>query len=93
MYVQFCEHCGKRFITKSKLKKYCTKECVQRVAEIKKEKSGQPCYVCKNACGGCAWSRSFIPVKGWDATPTTIKDSEGDFSSYKIHKCPEFIRG
>lgn len=48
----------------------------------------QPCWTCKKACGGCSWSRSFTPVKGWKAEPSFIP-SNGEFSeTYKIIECP-----
>ena len=93
MYVKSCKCCGKKFVTKSSLKKYCSKDCIRIVAKRREEKRWQLCCTCKNACGGCLWSRYFIPIPGWDAEPTIVKDSEGDFASYKIHKCPEYIRG
>lgn len=32
------------------------------------------CWCCENATNdGCSWSRSFIPVEGWEATPTIIQ--------------------
>lgn len=46
------------------------------------------CWDCKNACGGCRWSDSLIPVKGWKATPTYNKCQ----TSYIVKECPEFIR-
>lgn len=50
----------------------------------------QPCWTCKKACGGCSWSRSFTPVKGWEAVPTHIP-SNGEYAdSYKIIKCPQY---
>lgn len=93
MYVKFCECCGKKIVSKSNLKKYCSKECAKKMAEKREEESWQLCCTCKKACGGCLWSEYFLPVVGWDAEPTIVKDSEGDFASYKIHKCPEYIRG
>lgn len=93
MYVKFCECCGKKFVTKSKLKKYCSRDCLKIMAKRREEENWQPCCTCKNACWGCSWSKYFVPVVGWVAELTTVKDSEGDFSSYKIHKCPEYIRG
>ena len=92
MYVKICECCGNRFFSKSNLKKYCSKVCAREMAQRQKEEDEQPCWRCKKACGGCGWSKCFIPVKGWDATFTIIKDSEGEITSYKIHKCPEFIK-
>ena len=93
MYVKNCECCGKRFISKSNSKKYCSRECKKQMAQEREEDRWQLCCTCKKACGGCLWSKYFLPLIGWDAEPTIIKDSEGDFSSYRIHKCPEYIRG
>ena len=61
---------------------------------------GTLCWHCQNACNsGCSWSRSFKPVKGWEATPTIIKQgtrtkAENPFftKSFFVHKCPEFIK-
>jgi hypothetical protein len=67
------------------------------------------CWCCAKATtGGCSWSAHFIPVKGWEATPTIIKegtllkkDENGKVTrdttqrlshSYKVHSCPEFIK-
>ena len=93
MYVKICECCGKRFLSKSNSKKHCSKECSKEAIKRRRDEDGQICYICKNACGGCSWSANFIPIEGWDAQPTIIKDSEGDFASYEIKGCPEFIRG
>ena len=93
MYERVCECCGKVFLSKSNLKKCCSKECAKEMAKKRQQEKGQLCCICKNACGNCSWSADFIPVEGWDAQPTIIKDSEGDFSSYEIKRCPEFIRG
>jgi len=52
----------------------------------------QPCWTCQNACGGCSWSRSFKPVEGWTAEKTFLQ-SNGEYAeSYKIIKCPEYIK-
>lgn len=56
------------------------------------------CWDCSRACGGCSWSRSFRPVKGWDAVPTKIAshshNGDGEFlrSSYAVISCPLFDR-
>ena len=89
---KICECCGKKFITKSKLKKYCSNICAREMVKRKHDENSQLCWRCKNACGGCRWSRDLKPVDGWVAEPTIVKDSAGDFSSYKIYKCPEFIK-
>ena len=93
MYVRYCEYCGEKFVTKSKLKRFHSKECRKKMALKKEEEGWQPCCTCKNACGGCSWSIDFTPVEGWDAEPTIINDSEGNISSYKINSCPRYIRG
>ena len=61
------------------------------MAKQRREENEQLCWKCKKACGGCSWSDNLTPVDGWDATPTIVKDSMGDFESFKIKKCPEFI--
>ena len=57
----------------------------------------QPCWTCKKACGGCSWSANYIPIPGWVAEPTIIKnslgDGKGDLRSYKIISCPEYKEG
>lgn len=93
MYAKVCGCCGKIFPSKSNLKKYCSQKCRREAVKKRREEDSQPCYLCEKACGGCSWSKHFIPVKGWDATPTIIRDSKGDIHSYKIRKCPHFIRG
>ena len=65
------------------------------------------CWCCANATNdGCSWSAHFIPVKGWEATPTIIKEgthtytsvkdgqmevTERNQQSYNVHSCPQFI--
>ena len=44
------------------------------------------CWGCQN-CTRCSWADG-IPVKGWEATPTILRDCDGDFSSYLVTKCP-----
>lgn len=46
------------------------------------------CWGCQN-CTRCSWADG-IPVKGWEATPTIVRDIGGDFSSYLVTKCPLF---
>ena len=92
MRVTTCEVCGKVFFTKSHSKKYCSKSCQHAASKMRQEENRQLCWRCKNACGGCVWSKEFKPVIGWTAEETIIKDTLGDFQSYRITKCPEFIR-
>lgn len=60
------------------------------------------CWQCANSVPdksgkrGCAWSRRFEPVKGWDAQETRLYggDSSKRFQkSYCVRQCPEFVRG
>lgn len=51
------------------------------------------CWTCKNACGGCSWSRDFIPVEGWNAVKTQYMDCGNVVDSYFIKSCPEYKRG
>jgi len=52
------------------------------------QKIDQPCWKCKNFAGGCCWSRSFEPIKGWLANKIQ-RDNSDDFT-YEIIYCPEF---
>lgn len=47
------------------------------------------CWDCGNACGGCSWSKEFIPVEGWEARP--VKQTCGN-QSYIVFECPQFVR-
>ncbi len=61
------------------------------------------CIYCKNATGGCSWSRSFKPVNGWAAIEKTINYHRGKSKndgknakremSYAVKECPEYRRG
>jgi hypothetical protein len=56
------------------------------------------CWGCANACGNCAWSRSFQPVPGWEAKPTKINNNalryDGRYTpSFLVISCPEFENG
>ena len=93
MNLLICEFCGKVFKSKSKLKKYCSKKCKCTAIRIQREENGQLCWTCKNACGGCSWSSKLIPIKGWSAIPDVIKDDSGDIHTFKILKCPQYIKG
>ena len=61
--------------------------------------NGTICWNCKNACGGCSWSREFKPVEGWTATPRTLyqrksKDNEmTEVIAFSVAECPKFERG
>lgn len=55
------------------------------------------CWLCSNSTNsGCSWSKSFVPVDGWEATPNTqyIEMNKGKFreeQTYHVLKCPEFV--
>ena len=52
------------------------------------------CWDCQNAVYGCSWSKHFVPVEGWDATPTMLyaKDkAHGGVQSYEVHRCPQYV--
>lgn len=89
-----CENvnCGKFFVTKSELRKYCCKKCRAEARAAREEQDGQPCWVCKKGCGRCSWSQSFTPIKGWVAFDVCKKEEDGyERKSYKIIYCPEFV--
>lgn len=92
MHMKICECCGSKYFSKSNLRKYCSKSCAREADRIRREKDSQLCWRCKNACGGCSWSACFTPVNGWNAEATIIKNSTGDTCSYRIKKCPEFVK-
>lgn len=46
------------------------------------------CWTCRNACGGCSWSREFAPVKGWTATATDIPENGEHHASFHVIACP-----
>lgn len=91
--VKKCEHCGKTFPTNRSTQEYCSKKCRIEARRLKSETKGQLCWKCENACAGCSWSKNLIPVVGWDAVRVVVKDSMGDFDTYRIKKCPQFIHG
>lgn len=48
------------------------------------------CAQCKNAVGGCSWSKSFEPIPGWLTEPTKNRDRD---DGLKILWCPQFAEG
>lgn len=50
------------------------------------------CWDCEKATNsGCSWSKSFKPVKGWEAEPKPIKlTATKNIDSYLVIKCPQF---
>ncbi|MBR5874830.1 MAG: hypothetical protein IKY90_08890 [Oscillospiraceae bacterium] len=54
------------------------------------------CWNCKNALGKCSWSKSFTPVKGWNAVRTEINQNgvgSVGVESYLVKDCPLFKEG
>ncbi len=66
----------------------------QNAAEHRKAK-GKPtlCWDCKNATGGCSWSKKLVPVAGWEVIPATVYNSNKTVHSYNVRHCPLFERG
>lgn len=78
------------------LKKYTTyepKECSfprpQRKF-VRGKQLDQLCWYCKNATGGCSWSKNFTPVPGWDAK---YIERASAAPTYSIKDCPLFEEG
>ena len=46
------------------------------------------CWECARAYGLCSWSKFFLPVEGWEATPTQNKRT----TSFRVHSCPLLIK-
>lgn len=92
MAARVCDLCGKTFPTKSNKKRFCSRGCAHIASELKQMENEQLCWRCKKACGGCSWSAEFIPIEGWEAEPTIIKDTCGDIQSFRIKVCPEFTQ-
>ena len=57
-------------------------------------KTGQLCWKCQKACGGCSWSKSFIPIPGWTAQRHDVSmwPQGKEAESYRIYACPEFVK-
>ena len=60
------------------------------------EHSGQPCWSCQNATGGCPWSDRLEPVPGWDAKPVrrptgTSHEKRVIMDTYAIKSCPMYL--
>lgn len=54
-------------------------------------KTGQICWRCAKACGGCSWSADLTPVPGWIAEKRSYPVEKGmKETSYIIRYCPEF---
>ena len=65
---------------------------VRKRLNVHQKEQGQICWDCQKACGECSWSRCYTPVEGWIAEFSVVHDEEGDFCSYNIISCPEFVK-
>lgn len=43
------------------------------------------CWECRNATGGCSWSKKLKPVKGWTVEEGSV--------SVSVKSCPKYERG
>ena len=50
--------------------------------------TGNICWDCKFAIGGCSWSDELIPVKGWTANKVVKQTTE----TFNVIGCPLFVR-
>lgn len=76
-----------RGISGYKVKEYKTPKPKQEF--VRGEQYDQLCWHCKNATGGCSWSKSFTPVPGWDAKKVT----KSYVDTYDIRDCPLLEKG
>lgn len=72
-----------------------TKDGVQEneeEVEVKYMGKEQLCWSCKKAAGGCSWSDSLRPVKGWVADAVEYKSQETGSKerTWAIHSCPKY---
>ena len=70
-------------------------ECKRSIYDgVKRKTVNSLCWKCSNM--KCSWISDLIPVPGWKATPTKIKQ-RGKFTysidSYHVEECPEFKGG
>lgn len=59
-----------------------------------KKRHSTLCWDCRNACGGCSWSRYKVwqPVPGWTAVESSIPGNKGArVQTFIVLDCPEFI--
>lgn len=63
----------------------------------KQQQKVQLCWDCENAYASkCKWVRAGIPIEGWDAEKTEIRNGYGENAStalsYLIKSCPNYIK-
>ena len=55
--------------------------------------TGSLCWCCRNAYDGCTWSRSGVPVEGWEALPSEQPPQTkggAPLRSFLVLRCPAF---
>lgn len=72
----------------------------KKIRPRRKNKNETLCWECRHATnpeGVCPWSRSFIPVPGWDAKPHTLYVSaryqKHQIKSFLVRQCPLYEEG
>ena len=95
-------NCKVHFEPKHKNQLYHTPLCrileqeakMKAKATAKEDFKGESlCWSCKKATGGCSWSRSLTPIKGWNAESETRKGNEGKYIGYRVKECPLYEEG
>ena len=93
MFVKICKHCDRTFVSKGSQRIYCSYGCRASAESERLRKGEQLCWTCGKACGKCLWSAFALPIYGWDAKAIIVRDVAGDMNSYRIKKCPLYIKG
>lgn len=66
-------------------------QCEKRHSAIIKHQRQTLCWKCKRL--DCSWMRNLIPVPGWTAEPSQIKNQNSNvrsLKSYFVKACPLF---
>ena len=102
--VTACAMCGKKF-KKSRNKKCCSSKCSWTAKQEQSQRKSKPslsangtlCWHCKWACGKdghCPWASHLVPVEGWEAKKTYLKQQGEQYTdSYIVKDCPLFEEG
>lgn len=107
----YCKECRAKIARQKTIERYkahygITEEQANEMdANFRERRNGKGaniCFDCKNACGGCSWTRCdtdrkgkpimFQPVDGWTAEKIYRRDVNGHImATYSITACPEFV--
>lgn len=84
-----CANCQYEFSTYE----FLENDFAEILRKKKSNSSNSICWKCKKATGGydCSWANEFLPVQGWDAEKTELKNYNGIIESYEVFKCPLFL--